>query len=119
MRPEDAIAAARGYVEGVADQDAARLAALFADSAVITGLDEGQWISVPRDRWIAFVCAPERRGAGGRDFVVRSVVIEESVATIVVETLFNGFRYHDMLVVGAHPDGPRVLCKAFHQFPRA
>ena len=116
MTPDDAIAAARGYVEGVADQDAARLAALFAESAVITGLDEGKWISVPRDRWIAFVCAPERRGAGERVFTVCSVVIEETVATVVVETLFNGFRYHDMLVVGAAPDGPRILCKAFHQF---
>ena len=104
---------------GSADQDVARLTTLFAESAVITGLDEGRWISVSRDRWIAFVCAPERRGAGDRGFAVRSVVSEETVATIVVETLFNGLRYRDVLLVGAHPESPRILCKAFHQFPPA
>jgi hypothetical protein len=118
MTPNDAITAARRYIEGVADQDGAGLAALFAETAVITGLDEGTWSTVPRDRWIAFICAPERRGAGGRDFGVRSIVIEDTVATIVIETLFNGRLYHDMLVVGAHPEGLRILCKAYHQLPR-
>ncbi|MCB1496261.1 MAG: nuclear transport factor 2 family protein [Bauldia sp.] len=119
MTADEAMAAAEGYVRGVAEQDRAGLRALFAGTATISGLDEGNWVDVPRDRWIDFVCAPERKGAGAAESRIRSVTLEESVATVVVETVFGGFRYHDILLVGAHPDGPRILCKAFHQFAAA
>jgi hypothetical protein len=114
---DDVIAAVEGYVTGVAERDAARLGLLFADTAVITGDDEGRWISVPRDRWIAFVCAEDREGWGGRKGTIRRLSIEGGIACAVVETVYGSFRYLDTLLVGETPDGPKVLCKAFHQLP--
>jgi hypothetical protein len=109
----------RRYITGVARQDKAMLAALFAPTAHITGIDEGKPISVPRDRWIEVVCAPDKAGAGAPDYRISSVTIMDTVACAFVETLYGGFRYCDALTFVAAGSDIQVSGKTFHQYPKA
>lgn len=109
----------RRYITGVAKQDRAMLAELFAPTAHITGIDEGKPISVPRDRWIEAVCAPEKAGAGAPDYRITSVTITETVACAFVETLYGRFRYCDALTFVAAGSGLQVSGKTFHQYSQA
>jgi hypothetical protein len=115
----EALGLAAAYIEGVADRDAARLAATFHEAAHIIGQDEGKLSIVPRDRWIAFVCAEERAGWGARDYQVVTFHIDGSVATAVVETVYGRFAYRDTLVMLATPEGPRIVGKTYHQMAPA
>lgn len=109
----------RRYITGVATQDRAMLAALFAPTAHITGIDEGKAISVPRDRWIEAVCAPDKAGAGAPDYRITSVTVMHTVACAFVETTYGRFRYCDALTFVASGPGVQVSGKTFHQYPNA
>lgn len=109
----------RRYITGVAKQDRAMLAALFAPTAHVTGIDEGKPISVPRDRWIEAVCAPDKAGAGSLDFRITSVTVMHTVACAFVETTYGRFRYCDALTFVASPGGIQVSGKTFHQYAAA
>lgn len=107
----------RQYIMGVAKQDRAMLADLFAPTAHVTGIDEGKPISVPRDRWIEAVCAPDKAGAGLPDYRITAVTIIETVACAFVETTYGRFRYCDALTFVASGSGVQVSAKTFHQYP--
>lgn len=107
----------RRYIMGVAKQDRGMLAELFAPTAHVTGIDEGRPISVPRDRWIEVVCAPEKAGAGLPDYRITAVTIIETVACAFVETTYGRFRYCDALTFVASGSGVQVSAKTFHQYP--
>ncbi len=91
--------AVEAYVRGVAEQDRQALARLFAETAYITGMDEGTRVSVPRDRWIEAVCAPQRAGAGSLEYRITSVNLAETVALAMVRTTYGRFSYEDVLTL--------------------
>ncbi len=115
MKLEQAVAAARAYISGVARQDAEALRQLFDENAHIVGLDEGRFGSVPRDRWIAFVTSPERKGAGGEEFEILSVTIQETAASLALRTRFGKFDYTDILSLLLVDGSVRVVAKTYHQ----
>lgn len=108
--------AVEAYVRGVAEQDRQALALLFAETAHITGIDEGTRVSVPRDRWIEAVCAPQRAGAGSLDYRITSVNLAETVAVAMVRTTYGRFSYEDVLTLLGEEAGTRVTGKTFHQY---
>lgn len=117
MNIEAALAKARDYVVGVQRQDADLLRATFDETAQITGLDEGKRINVPRDRWVDFVCAPDRAGWGKPDYEIVSVQIAGTVAVVVVDTQYGRFKYRDFLAMIERADCPPMIAsKVFHQF---
>lgn len=113
---EKALRAVDAYISGVARQDREALMRLFAETAHITGIDEGAMVSVPRDRWIEAVCAPQRAGAGSLDYRITSLDVAETVAVVVVRTFYGSFAYADVLTLLGEQDAVRVTGKTFHQY---
>jgi hypothetical protein len=116
---DQAIAAATAYVSGVARQDAEALRQLFDTDAHIVGIDEGKFTSVPRDRWIAFVTSPDRKGAGAEEFDVVSVTIHHSAAAVSVRTRYGAFEYTDILSMLLVDGSVRIVGKTYHQHPKS
>lgn len=108
---------AREYVIGVASQNAGQLAGAFAETAHVIGVDEGQSVNIPRDRWIDAMCAPERKGLGSETYQVGSVNLAGSVATVTVMTTYGRFHYIDLLTLMKHENRTRIIQKCFHQTP--
>ncbi len=119
MRADQAITAVQAYISGVAQQDAEALRDLFDANAHVIGLDEGRFGSVPRDRWIAFVTSPERKGAGCETFEVLALNIHGSAAAVVVRTRFGAFDYTDILSLLLVDGAVRVVGKTYHQHERS
>ena len=117
MTPDAALGAVQAYIQGVARQDAEALRRLFDANAHIAGLDEGKFGSVPRDRWIAFVTSPERKGAGQEDFDILSLTIHDTAAAAVVRTRFGAFDYTDILSLLLVDGSVRIVAKTYHQHP--
>ncbi|MDR6759102.1 hypothetical protein J2Y48_004418 [Mycoplana sp. BE70] len=115
---EEALKAAEDYVLGVATQDRERLTTLFAETAHIVGVDEGKAISIPRDRWINAMCAPERAGQGSRKYQVVAVHLAGDVGVIIVHTSNGRFDYCDVLALLKYDGTTRITQKSFHQCER-
>lgn len=107
----------QAYISGVARQDAEALKKLFDANAHIVGLDEGTFGSVPRDRWIAFITSPDRKGAGGEDFDILALTIHGTAAAAVVRTRFGAFDYTDILALLLVDGTVQIVGKTYHQHP--
>jgi hypothetical protein len=119
VKLDQAVAAAQAYISGVARQEAEALRQLFDVNAHIVGLDEGKFGSVPRDRWIAFVTSPERKGAGGEEFEILSVTIHDTAAAVALRTRFGAFDYTDILSLLLVDGSVRVVGKTYHQHEKS
>lgn len=113
----DVLELVREYVTGVSSQNSRQLADAFAETAHIVGIDEGQPVSIPRDRWIDTMCKPERQGMGSESYQIGSVNLAGSVATMTIVTTYGRFRYVDLLTVMKHGKRTRIMQKCFHQAP--
>ena len=119
MTLDQAIAAAKAYIAGVARQDAEALRQLFDANAHIVGLDEGKFGSVPRDRWISFVTSPDRKGAGCEGFDILNVTIHDTAAAVALKTRFGAFDYTDILSLLLVEGSVRVVGKTYHQHDKS
>ncbi|MHA6641311.1 nuclear transport factor 2 family protein [Mesorhizobium sp. A623] len=118
MKHEQAIGAVQAYIVGVARQDAEALRKLFAPTAHIVGMDEATYSAVPRDRWIDFVTAPERKGAGLEAFEIQGMTLHGSAGAVVVKTRFGAFDYTDILSLLLVDGSVRVVAKTYYQNPQ-
>lgn len=107
----------RTYVEGMCQNDPAKLCAAFHESACSIGHFEGglEWES--RAGFIGIVAAAVKEPDLSPWYAINAILVVGDVATVQVEDIWLGMHYDDTLTLLRHEGHWQIVSKVFFLRP--